>query len=145
VGAGAKPFIAYSILSVTDYGVGDEVIYPNRASRYTSRRSAFVARCPCRCRCARRAISLSIPPTRGPDHPRTRLLILNSRTTHRRHFGRRDLEEIAAILRRHPEVWIYADEIYSRLVYQGEFASIASLPGMVERTIISDGASKTGR
>src|SRR5258708_36307209 len=29
IGGGAKPFIAYSILSVTDYGVGDEVIYPN--------------------------------------------------------------------------------------------------------------------
>src|SRR5438105_8106274 len=29
VGAGAKPFIAYAILSTTDYGVGDEVIYPN--------------------------------------------------------------------------------------------------------------------
>src|SRR5690606_18424073 len=29
IGAGAKPFIAYAILSTTDYGVGDEVIYPN--------------------------------------------------------------------------------------------------------------------
>src|SRR4051812_30642597 len=29
VGAGAKPFIAYAILSTTDYGTGDEVIYPN--------------------------------------------------------------------------------------------------------------------
>src|SRR5437667_5496107 len=29
IGGGAKPFIAYSILSTTDYGVGDEVIYPN--------------------------------------------------------------------------------------------------------------------
>jgi aspartate/methionine/tyrosine aminotransferase len=29
VGAGAKPFIAYAILSTTDYGAGDEVIYPN--------------------------------------------------------------------------------------------------------------------
>jgi aspartate/methionine/tyrosine aminotransferase len=40
-------------------------------------------------------------------------------------------------------VWIFADEIYSKLVYNGEFSSIASLPGMRERTIISDGASKT--
>ena len=29
VGAGAKPFIAYAIVSTTDYGAGDEVIYPN--------------------------------------------------------------------------------------------------------------------
>jgi aspartate/methionine/tyrosine aminotransferase len=38
---------------------------------------------------------------------------------------------------------VYADEIYSRLAYQGEFFSIAQVPGMYERTIISDGASKT--
>ena len=54
-----------------------------------------------------------------------------------------DLESIAAIMRKHPQVWIYADEIYSRLIYDGAFQSIASLPGMLERTIISDGASKT--
>ena len=47
------------------------------------------------------------------------------------------------MLRAHTRVWIYADEIYSKLVYDGEFASIASLPGMRERTVICDGASKT--
>jgi len=47
------------------------------------------------------------------------------------------------VLQRHPQVWVYADEIYSRLVYDGQFTSIAALPGMQERTIISDGASKT--
>jgi aspartate/methionine/tyrosine aminotransferase len=76
--------------------------------------------------------------------PRTRLLILN--TPHNPTGGllsRADLEAIAAVLRKHPNVWIYADEIYSKLVYDGAFVSIASLPGMLERTIISDGASKT--
>jgi aspartate aminotransferase len=38
---------------------------------------------------------------------------------------------------------VYADEIYSRLVFSGEFFSISQVPGMYERTIISDGASKT--
>jgi aspartate/methionine/tyrosine aminotransferase len=38
---------------------------------------------------------------------------------------------------------VYADEIYSRLCYAGEFFSIAQVPGMYERTIIADGASKT--
>ena len=60
----------------------------------------------------------------------------------------KDLEAIAEVVREHPQVWVYADEIYSKLVYQDEtssaqFVSIASLPGMQERTIISDGASKT--
>jgi aspartate aminotransferase len=76
--------------------------------------------------------------------PKTRLLILN--TPHNPTGGlltRADLEAIAEVLRRHPQVWVYADEIYSKLVYDGEFVSIATLPGMRERTIISDGASKT--
>jgi len=76
--------------------------------------------------------------------PKTRLLILN--TPHNPTGGllrRADLEAIAQVLQRHPQVWVYADEIYSRLVYDGQFTSIAALPGMQERTIISDGASKT--
>jgi aspartate aminotransferase len=75
---------------------------------------------------------------------KTRLLILNS--PHNPTGGSlspQDLADIAAIMRDHPEVWIYADEIYSRLIYDGKFQSIASLPGMLERTIICDGASKT--
>ncbi len=115
VGGGAKPFIAYSILSTTDYGVGDEVIYPNPG--FPIYESQIVA---------------------------TKLVILNSpQNPTGGILTRKDLEAIAAILRRHPEVWIYADEIYSRLCYEGAFCSIASLPGMLERTIISDGASKT--
>jgi len=145
VGAGAKPFIAYSILATTDYGVGDEVIYPNPGFPiYESQIKAHGALpVPLHLREAR---SFAFDPAdlEAKLTPRTRLLILNS--PHNPTGGilaRRDLEAIAAILRRHPDVWVYADEIYSRLCYEGEFASIASLPGMYERTIISDGASKT--
>jgi aspartate/methionine/tyrosine aminotransferase len=53
------------------------------------------------------------------------------------------MEAIAAILSKHQQIWVFADEIYGRLVYDGEFVSIATLPGMRERTIISDGCSKT--
>ena len=54
-----------------------------------------------------------------------------------------DLDAIAAILARHPRVWVFADEIYSRLAYDGAFDSIATRPGLLERTVICDGASKT--
>jgi aspartate/methionine/tyrosine aminotransferase len=76
--------------------------------------------------------------------PKTKLLILN--TPHNPTGGilsRKDLQAIAAILQKHPHIWVYADEIYSRLCYTEAFFSIAQLPGMYERTIISDGASKT--
>jgi aspartate/methionine/tyrosine aminotransferase len=145
VGAGAKPFIAYSILATTDYGAGDEVIYPNPGFPiYESQIKAHGAvPVPLGLREAR-DFAFDPADLEAKLTPRTKLLILNS--PHNPTGGiltRKDLEDIAAILRLHPDVWVYADEIYSRLCYEGEFASIASLPGMYERTIISDGASKT--
>jgi aspartate/methionine/tyrosine aminotransferase len=145
VGAGAKPFIAYAILATTDYGVGDEVIYPNPGFPiYESQIKAHGAvPVPLHLREAR-DFAFDPADLEAKLSPRTKLLILNS--PHNPTGGIlacRDLETIAAILRRHPNVWVYADEIYSRLCYAGEFASIASLPGMYERTIVSDGASKT--
>jgi aspartate/methionine/tyrosine aminotransferase len=145
VGAGAKPFIAYAILSTTDYGTGDEVIYPNPGFPIYESQIAAHGAVPVPLH-LREARNFAFDPAEleAKITAKTRLLILNSPQnptggilTHR------DLEAIAAILRRHPDVWVYADEIYSRLVYEGAFASIASLPGMYERTIISDGASKT--
>lgn len=145
VGAGAKPFIGYAIASVTDYGVGDEVIFP--VPGFPIYESQIVAN-------GAVPVGLPLRESRGfafdPDElaarigPKTRLLILN--TPHNPTGGlltRSDLEGIADVLRRHPQVWVYADEIYSKLVYDGEFVSIATLPGMRERTIVSDGASKT--
>lgn len=145
VGAGAKPFIAYAILCTTDYGTGDEVIYPNPGFPiYESQIQAHGAvPVPLSLRESRN-FAFDPADLEARITPKTRLLILNS--PHNPTGGiltRRDLEDIAAILRKHPNVWIYADEIYSRLCYEGSFASIASLPDMYERTIISDGASKT--
>lgn len=145
VGAGAKPFIAYAILTTTDYGAGDEVIYPNPGFPiYESQIVANGAKpVPIHLHEAR---NFAFDPTELERliTPQTKLLILN--TPHNPTGGmlsREDLEAIAAVLRKHPQVWVYADEIYSRLCYAGEFFSIAQLPGMYERTIISDGASKT--
>ena len=145
VGAGAKPFIAYAILSTTDYGAGDEVIYPNPGFPiYESQIVANGARpVPIHLREAR---NFAFDPAELEKllNQKTRLLILNyPHNPTGGNLGRRELEQIAAILKKHPQVWVYADEIYSRLSYQGEFFSIAQVPGMYERTIISDGASKT--
>ena len=145
VGAGAKPFIAYAIASVTDYGVGDEVIFPVPGFPiYESQiraNGAVPVALPLR---EARHFAFDPEELAARITPRTRLLILN--TPHNPTGGlltRSDLEAIAAVLAKNPQVWVYADEIYSRLVYEGEFFSIAALPGMQARTIISDGASKT--
>jgi len=145
IAAGAKPFIGYTVLSVTDFGAGDEVIYPNPGFPiYESQIKANGAvPVPIHLRESR---AFNFDPQELADKitPRTRLLILNS--PHNPTGGvipRQDMEAIAEILRKHEQVWVFADEIYGRLVYDGEFASIASLPGMQERTIVSDGCSKT--
>ena len=145
VGAGAKPFIAYAILSTTDYGAGDEVIYPNPGFPiYESQILAHGARpVPIHLHEARN-FSFDPKELERLITAKTRLLILNY--PHNPTGGllsKKELQEIAEVLKKHPQVWVYADEIYSRLSHTGEFFSIAQVPGMYERTIISDGASKT--
>jgi len=145
VGAGAKPFIAYSILSVTDYGAGDEVIFPNPGFPiYESQiRAHGAVPVPIHLREARN-FSFDPAELEAKITPKTKLLILNSpQNPTGGIIPKKDMEAIAAILRRHPQVWVFADEIYSQLCYDGEFVSLAQFPDMLERTIISDGASKT--
>jgi aspartate aminotransferase len=145
VGAGAKPFIAYTILCCTDFGAGDEVIYPNPGFPiYESQIKVHGATpVPVALR-EKRAFAFDPNELADKITPKTKLLILNSpQNPTGGVLARQDMEDIATILRKHPQVWVYADDIYCRLVYDGKFVSIAELPGMAERTVISDGASKT--
>jgi aspartate aminotransferase len=145
IGAGAKPFIAYAILTTTDYGAGDEVIYPNPGFPiYESQILAHGAKpVPIHLK-EGKGFSFDLSDLEKLLSKKTKLLILNY--PHNPTGGllsKKELEGIAEVLKKHPQVWVYADEIYSRLAYSGEFFSIAQVPGMYERTIISDGASKT--
>ncbi len=145
IGAGAKPFIAYAILCCTDYGAGDEVIFPNPGFPiYESQiRAHGAVPVPIYLREKRQ---FAFDPNELADKitSKTKLLILNSpQNPTGGILTRQNMEDIAAVLHKHPQVWVYADDIYSRLVYDGKFISIAELPGMQERTIITDGASKT--
>jgi aspartate aminotransferase len=145
VGAGAKPFIAYAILSTTDYGAGDEVIYPNPGFPiYESQIVANGAKPVPLHLHESKDFAFDLADLEKKLTPKTKLLILNyPHNPTGGSLARDDLFGVAEILKRHPQVWVYADEIYSRLAYTGEFFSIAQVPGMYERTIISDGASKT--
>ena len=145
VGGGAKPFIAYTIASVTDHGAGDEVIYP--VPGFPIYESQIIANgavpVPIFLR-ESRDFAFDPAELEAKIGPKTRLLILN--TPHNPTGGilaRSDLDAIAEILVRHPQVWVYADEIYSRLAYDGPFDSIATRAGLAARTVICDGASKT--
>jgi aspartate/methionine/tyrosine aminotransferase len=74
---------------------------------------------------------------------RTRVLILN--TPHNptgKRFGEKELTAIADLCRRH-DVVVIADEVYSEIVFDRPHRSIATLPGMFERTITIDSMGKT--
>lgn len=139
---GGKPIIYFSLHALVN--PGDEVIYPNPGFSIYESVIRFVGGIP---------VPLPLLEDRefrfDADHlaslitPRTKLIILNS--PHNPTGGiltLRDLEAIAALARRH-DLWILSDEIYSRILYDGDFHSISSLPGMKERTVILDGFSKT--
>ena len=92
----------------------------------------------------REAFNFDLDTLRKSLNKNSRLLILNSpHNPTGRTLSRAEVEAIAEVVRPYPELWIFSDEVYSRMVHDGEFASIASVPGMQERTIILDGASKS--
>jgi aspartate/methionine/tyrosine aminotransferase len=145
VAAGAKPFIMYSILATTDYGEGHEVIYPNPGFPiYESQIKANgVIPVPIHLR-ESRGFSLDPNELESKITDKTRLLILNSPQNPTGGIvPRSDLEALAEVLERHPNVWIFSDEIYSQLCFEEEFTSIASFPSVHDRTIVCDGGSKT--
>jgi aspartate/methionine/tyrosine aminotransferase len=139
---GGKPVMFFAILALVDEG--DEVIYPDPGFPIYESMASYVGG---------KAVPCPIRQENGfrldPDElaalvtPRTRLVILNSPANPTGGVSTRDdLERIAAVARRY-DFTILADEIYGRILYEGEHVSIASLPGMAERTIVLDGFSKT--
>ena len=75
--------------------------------------------------------------------PRTSAIIFNSPNNPTGTvFSHAALEKLAALAKKHG-LWVISDEIYARILFEGEYQSIWSLPGMAERTIIIDGFSKS--
>ena len=75
--------------------------------------------------------------------PKTRMLIFNSPNNPTGTvFSDLTLLEIAELAKKH-DLWVIADEIYARILFNGEYKSIWALPGMSDRTVIIDGFSKS--
>ncbi len=139
---GGKPIIFFSILSLVDEG--DEVIYPNPGFpiyesmiRYVGGRAV-----PIQLR-EEKDFGLDVEELASLINDRTRLIILNSpQNPTGGVLSKAAIHDIAdAIGDRN--VMIMSDEIYSRLLFEGEHFSIMSIPGFKERTILLDGFSKT--
>jgi len=139
---GAKPIMFFVMLALLEEG--DEVLYPNPGFPIYESVANFIGA---------RAVPLHL---KGEDEfdldlkelerkitGRTKLLVINSPHNPTGAVLKPEtVEGIAALARKH-NFHILADEIYAKIQYEGRHVSIASLPGMAERTVVLDGFSKT--
>ncbi len=139
---GAKPIMFFAILALVDEG--DEVIYPNPGFPIYESMINFVGGVPVPMRLSvDRDFDIDIEEVAGQITAKTKMMIVNSPNNPCGSIvDRGSLEALADLAKQH-DVIVLADEIYSRYLYEGEFHSITQFPGMLDRTIILDGFSKT--
>jgi aspartate/methionine/tyrosine aminotransferase len=133
VGTGAKPFLLFTVLATCE--PGDEVLLPDPGFPIYDSAVRWAGATPV--------------PYSGPDAlragvgPRTKLVILNSPNNPT--GAVLSAGELAAIAERvlASDAWVLSDEVYWRLLHDAEHASIAGLPGLLDRTVLLDSLSKT--
>src|SRR2546423_4303654 len=139
---GGKPIIFFVILTLAEEG--DEVIYPNPGFPiYESMINYVGAKAvPIRLR-EELDFRLDVDELGGLINNRTKLIILNSpQNPTGGVLTKNDIEEIARAIGER-NLMVLTDEIYSRLIFEGEHHSIMSIDGIRERCILLDGFSKT--
>jgi aspartate/methionine/tyrosine aminotransferase len=140
---GAKPILFFSMLALLE--PGDEVVYPDPGFPIYRSMIQYLGAKPVPVPLLEsRGFSFDLDVLRDKLSSRTRLLILNSpQNPTGGVIPDEDLREIAALVRDR-DLMVLSDEIYSRIYYTTEApSSIATLPGMLEKTILLDGFSKT--
>jgi len=139
---GGKPIIFFPMLALLE--PGDEVIYPNPGFPIYESMIGFLGAKPIPVPLVEeRSFSFDLDVFRRSLNSKTRMVILNSpQNPTGGLIPTDDLREIASLCRER-DLIVLSDEIYSRIYYGEPPLSIASLPGMREKTIILDGFSKT--
>ena len=142
VGNGAKQELANALWAVVD--PGDEVLIPTPAWVSYVEMVKLAE-----------GVAVTIEATAEHDYkitaeqleqaitPRSKVLMLNSPCNPTGSvYSETELEALAEVLRRHPEIIILSDEIYEHINFRGGVKSFATLEGMKERTILINGVSK---
>jgi aspartate aminotransferase len=139
---GAKPIMFNTMMALVN--PGDEVIYPNPGFPIYESLIEWIGG---------KAVPLPLWESldfnfseedfRAAVTDRTKLIILNSPHNPTGSILTPETLRMVAEVAVERDIWVLSDEIYSQMVYDGDHASIAALPGMKERTIILDGFSKT--
>ena len=139
---GAKPIIFYAVLAAVESG--DEVIYPDPGFPIYESMIRFAGGRPVAAPLREdHEFRIDVDEVRSLVTDRTRMLILNSPHNPTGSVLTDDDLRALAEVAVERDLLVLADEIYSRLQYEGRPTSIATLPGMEDRTITLDGFSKT--
>ncbi len=139
---GGKPVMFFAILALAE--AGDEVIYPNPGFPIYESMINFAGAKPVPIRLREEMdFRFDVDELASLITDRTRLIILNSpQNPTGGVLTGKDIQDIAAAIGDR-NVMILSDEIYSRLIFEGNHHSILSVPGFKDRTIVLDGFSKT--
>ncbi len=139
---GAKPIIFDAMMALLN--PGDEVLYPSPGYPIYESVAEWIGA---------KAVPLPLLESNNWNFsvddlvhritPKTRMIVINTPGNPTgTMLGESELREIARLAIDH-NLWVIADEVYSQIIFEGEFHSIISNPGMKERTILVDGFSKT--
>ena len=139
---GGKPIMFFGMMALLE--AGDEVIYPDPSFPIYDSVIRFLGATPVPVPLLEsRGFSFDLGTLRDRLSDRTKMVILNSPANPTGGvISKDDLRQIADMLR-HRDVMVLSDEIYSRISYDAEPSSITSFDGMLDKTIILDGFSKT--
>lgn len=139
---GAKPIMFFAILALVEEG--DEVLYPNPGFPIYESMINFVGAKPVPLALQEeRDFRFDVSQLKDKVSPRSKMIIINSpQNPTGGVLTRADLEEVARVAEEH-DLMVLTDEVYDRIIYEGEHVSFLSLPGVQDRTILLNGFSKT--
>ena len=139
---GAKPIMFFTMLALVDEG--DEVLYPNPGFPIYESMINFAGGIPVPMKLlSSRNFSVNVDEVRSQITSKTKLMVINSPNNPcGSTINQQDILALAELAKEY-DLIVLTDDIYRRFLYEGDFHSVTSLPGMNERTIILDGFSKT--
>lgn len=139
---GGKPVMFYMMNALLDEG--DEVIIPNPSYPIYGSVTEYLGGkvVPIQLK-EENDFNFSIEELEAKITPRTKLIMVNSPQNPTGGVYKRELLQGIAELAVKHDLWVLSDEIYDRMVHEGEHVSITSFEGMPERTVILNGCSKT--
>lgn len=139
---GGKPILFFPLLALLE--PGDEVLYPNPSFPIYESVIRYCGAAPLPLPLVEeRGFSLDLDMLRAKLSPRTKVLMINSpQNPTGGVIPEEDIRAIAELVRDR-DLMVLSDEVYSNIYFDRKPFSIASLPGMAEKTIILDGFSKT--